>query len=85
MKQIKVYKCTVCGNIVLKLEDKTESLSCCEAPMIMLKPNNTDGAIEKHVPYIKAKIKDCKIANAPIYNVQVGSTPHPMLNEHYIN
>jgi superoxide reductase len=85
MKQIKIYKCTVCGNIVLKLEDKTELLSCCDSPMIMLKANTTDGAVEKHVPYIKEKIKNCKLANAPIYDVQVGSVAHPMLPEHYIN
>jgi superoxide reductase len=85
MKQIKVYKCTVCGNIILKLEDKTEALSCCDSPMIMLKVNRTDGAVEKHVPYIKEKVKDCKATGTTIYNIQVGNIPHPMETEHYIN
>jgi superoxide reductase len=82
MRQVKIYKCSKCGNIVLKLSDKTEALACCDQPMVLLQANTTDGAIEKHVPVLKNKIKDCQIANAPIYTVQVGSVPHPMISEH---
>jgi superoxide reductase len=85
MKQVKIYKCATCGNIILKLEDKSENLICCGKPITLLNANASDGAIEKHVPVLKEKIKDCQIANAPIYKVQVGSVPHPMLAEHYIN
>ncbi|MDR1234979.1 MAG: desulfoferrodoxin FeS4 iron-binding domain-containing protein [Mycoplasmataceae bacterium] len=85
MKQVKIYKCNICGNIVLKLEDKSETLACCNQPMVLLAANTTDAAIEKHVPVLAEKIKECQVANAPIYKVQVGSIPHPMLPEHYIN
>jgi superoxide reductase len=85
MKQVKIYKCSVCGNIILKLDDHSENLVCCDKPITLLKANTTDGAIEKHVPVLKEKIKDCQIANTPIYKVQVGSVAHPMIPEHFIN
>jgi superoxide reductase len=37
------------------------------------------------VPFLKEKVKDCKVAGAPIWEVQVGSVLHPMLPEHWIN
>jgi superoxide reductase len=79
--EIKIYKCTICGNIVMKLNDKSEALVCCEKPMQLLKANKTDGAIEKHVPVVNKKVDGC----ADAYEVQVGSAPHPMLLEHFIN
>jgi superoxide reductase len=85
MKEVKIYKCNVCGNIVLKLENESENLVCCNLPMILLKANSTDASVEKHVPFLKEKVKDCQIAHAPIYKVQIGSTEHPMLPEHFIN
>ena len=44
--------------------------------MTELKANTSDGATEKHVPIIK------KDGNK--VTVEVGSVPHPMLPEHYI-
>jgi superoxide reductase len=84
MKEIKIYKCDICGNIVLKLVDLTEKLVCCGEPMILIKANSTDGANEKHVPFIKETIKPCKELNGDITEIQVGSTVHPMLPEHHI-
>jgi superoxide reductase len=66
MRQVKIYKCDLCGNIVMKLQDKSEELVCCGKPMILLKANTSDGAKEKHVPFLKEKVKDCNIAKAPI-------------------
>jgi superoxide reductase len=44
--------------------------------MTLLTPGSTDGALEKHVPVIE---KDGKSVT-----VKVGSVPHPMTEEHYI-
>ena len=70
-----IYRCTVCGNIVEVLNPGA-AMSCCGKPMTRLEGNTTDGAKEKHVPIVEA------IEGG--YRVTVGSTPHPMVDEHYI-
>jgi superoxide reductase len=75
-KKLEVYKCDKCGNIVEVLAGGEGELSCCGAPMRLLKENTSDGAKEKHVPVIE------KAADG--YKVSVGSVAHPMLAEHYI-
>ncbi|GHU27886.1 hypothetical protein FACS1894152_5100 [Bacilli bacterium] len=80
--EMKFYKCDACGAIVMNLQGEAHALSCCGKPMNLMKANASDGAGEKHVPVIKDKIKDCKMAGASIYDVQVGSVEHPMLPEH---
>ena len=45
---MKIYLCKKCGNVVLKLEDKTEALSCCREKMELLTPNTVEAAVEKH-------------------------------------
>ena len=49
---------------------------CCGQKMEELVPNTTDGALEKHVPQVTR--------DGNHVTVQVGSTIHPMLEEHYI-
>ena len=49
---------------------------CCGEEMTELIPNTSDGAAEKHVPVIKTA------GNA--VNVEIGSAPHPMTEEHHI-
>ena len=71
-----LYKCEICGNIVEVLHNEAGVLVCCGKPMILLKENSTDAAQEKHVPVIE------KTGDG--YRVTVGSVPHPMLDEHYI-
>lgn len=71
-----VYRCNVCGNIIEVLHEGADSLVCCGQKMELLKENSTDGAVEKHVPVIE------KSGNK--VTVKVGSLPHPMLEEHYI-
>jgi superoxide reductase len=44
--------------------------------MEFLKANTTDAAQEKHVPVIEK--------NGDAITVKVGSVPHPMLEEHFI-
>jgi len=71
-----VYRCEVCGNIVEVLHGSGGTLVCCGQPMTLLKENSTDAAQEKHVPVVE------KIDGG--YKVSVGSAPHPMTDDHYI-
>lgn len=70
-----IYRCAVCGNIVEVLNPGA-TMSCCGKPMNRLEGNTTDGAKEKHVPVVEA------IEGG--YKVTVGSTAHPMTDEHSI-
>ena len=73
---VKYLLCAHCRNVVEKVVDKGVPVMCCGEKMLELVPNTTDGAMEKHVPDVKAEgQKD---------SVEVGSTAHPMLEEHYI-
>ena len=76
MADLTFFRCKKCGSVVVKLNKKGCSPSCCGEPMQELKGNTTDGAKEKHVPDVK--IEGDKII------VQVGSVAHPMAEEHYI-
>ncbi len=71
-----IYRCTVCGNIVEVVNSGGGELVCCGKPMVLLKENTTDGAMEKHVPVVERT--ECG------YKVKVGSAEHPMLDNHYI-
>ncbi len=71
-----VYKCELCGNIVEMLHPGGGELICCGKPMTLMDEKNADSATEKHVPVIE------KIDSG--YKVTVGSTLHPMADEHYI-
>ncbi len=72
MKRLDVYKCEICGNIVEVLHVGGGELVCCGQPMKVLEEYTADSATEKHVPVVEGK------------NVKVGSVPHPMTAEHYI-
>jgi len=71
-----IYKCNICGNIVEVLHTGVGQLVCCGQPMELLKEKTEDIGQEKHVPVIEKTEADVK--------VKVGSTPHPMEKEHYI-
>ena len=75
-KQIQIYKCNICGNIVEVLHGGDGELVCCGEPMELLEEKTADAAKEKHVPVIE------KIDGG--YKVKVGSVPHPMEEKHYI-
>lgn len=75
-EKLQIYKCSICGNIVEVLHGGDGELVCCGKPMELLVEKTADAATEKHVPVIE------KIAGG--YKVKVGSVPHPMLDEHYI-
>ena len=75
-KQLSIYKCEVCGNIVELLHEGKGELVCCGKPMKLFVENTVDAAREKHVPVIKKTSTGVK--------VKVGSVAHPMVEEHYI-
>ncbi len=74
--RFQIYKCELCGNIVEVLHGAGGSLACCGRNMALLEEKTADAATEKHVPVIE------KIDGG--YKVTVGSVPHPMTGEHYI-
>ena len=74
--KLEVYQCECCGNIVEVLHGGDGELVCCGQPMAKLAEKTADAATEKHVPVIE------KIDGG--YKVTVGSTLHPMADDHYI-
>ena len=72
MKKLDVFKCELCGNIVEVLHVGGGDLVCCGQPMKMLEEKTADSAVEKHVPVVNGK------------TVKVGSVPHPMTEQHFI-
>lgn len=75
-KRLQIYKCMACGNIVEVLHAGDGELVCCGQPMTNLAEQTADAATEKHVPVIE------KIDGGIL--VKVGSVPHPMTEDHYI-
>ncbi len=75
-KNLEIYRCSICGNIVEVVHGSSGVLVCCGKPMKLLRANTTDAATEKHVPVINKKDGG--------YNIKIGSTAHPMTEDHYI-
>ena len=75
-KQLGIYKCEVCGNIVEVLHAGDGELVCCGKPMKEMVENTVDAAKEKHVPVIEK--------SAGGFLVKIGAVPHPMEEKHYI-
>jgi superoxide reductase len=76
MNERAFFRCEVCGNIVGLIKDGGGELYCCGKPMVKLKANTVDAAKEKHVPVYEL--------NGDTLHVKVGSVPHPMTDEHWI-
>lgn len=76
MKRDTFYRCSVCGNIVVKVAEGGGTLACCGQPMEIIDANTTDAAKEKHVPAVT--LDDDKII------VNIGDVDHPMLDAHFI-
>ncbi len=75
-KQNQIYKCNICGNIVEVLHPGQGELICCGQPMEKMEEKNKDEGQEKHVPVVEKTATGIKI--------KVGSIPHPMEEEHFI-
>lgn len=71
-----LYKCEICGNIVEVTHASGGTLSCCGKPMTKQDEQSADSATEKHVPIMEAIEQGTRVT--------VGSTEHPMTEEHYI-
>ncbi len=67
-----IWKCEICGNIIEVIHAGSDNLVCCGQPMTPQQEKTQDEGKEKHVPIIEGK------------KVKIGSIPHPMLGEHYI-
>lgn len=72
----KFYTCGVCGNLVDLIHEGGGTLVCCGQNMNLLVPNTVEAAHEKHIPIVT--LDGTKAV------VKVGSVPHPMVAEHYI-
>ncbi len=75
--EVRLFKCEHCGNIIIKLVDKNVPVMCCGEKMKELVPGSVDASVEKHVPVIRY--------DDGFISVLVGSTAHPMTEEHYIS
>jgi len=71
-----IYKCSVCGNIVEMVHTGMGELVCCGQPMELQQEKTEEEKFEKHRPIIE------KTSAGVI--VTVGSEPHPMESQHYI-
>ena len=76
IKRLEVYKCDICGNIVEVTYGAGGTLSCCNQAMTLQEEQTADFSLEKHVPIIE------ETENGIL--VKVGSTDHPMVEDHYI-
>lgn len=75
-EQLDVFKCPQCGMLVEVIVGCDCRLICCGKEMEKLEAKTADAATEKHVPVIE------QVEGG--YKVKVGSVPHPMTDEHYI-
>ena len=75
-KKLEIYKCNICGNIVEVLNVGGGELVCCGQPMELLTEKTDDNGKEKHVPVVEKTETGVR--------VKVGSIPHPMEENHYI-
>lgn len=72
-----IYKCEICGNIVLVLHGGAGALVCCGEEMKLMEEKTKDSSVEKHVPFIEETESGIK--------VKIGENQaHPMEEKHYI-
>lgn len=77
MKETRFYICNHCKNIIGKIQDSGVSVVCCGEKMKELVPGEVEASVEKHLPVVEVK--------GSAVNVVVGSTIHPMTEEHSIS
>ena len=76
MKEIKYFKCPICGNVIEVVNGDVSRVRCCESELTELVANTVDAAVEKHVPVYE--VEENEIV------VKVGEVIHPMEEKHYI-
>lgn len=70
------YVCEHCRTVVEMIYDAGVPIMCCGQKMTRLEPGTVDASHEKHVPKVSVEGNTVK--------VKVGSTEHPMQEEHSI-
>ncbi|MBP8953638.1 MAG: desulfoferrodoxin [Armatimonadetes bacterium] len=77
-KKLDILKCEECGGVfeVVVGSDCDCAIKCGDVELDLLEAKTADPAGEKHVPVIEKTAKGFKVT--------VGSVPHPMTEEHYI-
>lgn len=75
-ERLQIWKCELCGNIVESVHSGGGELVCCGQPMKLMNEQTADWKTEKHVPVIEKVDGGVKVT--------VGSTLHPMAEDHYI-
>jgi len=70
------YICNHCGNIASLVIDQGPRLVCCGEQMHEIVPNTVEASAEKHLPAVTV--------DGDTVTVQIGSTIHPMTQEHHI-
>lgn len=76
----KIYRCPVCGNVIVKLVDSGIVPNCCGKEMQLLSANTNDNQMDlrdKHVPEVS-------LLDPSTLQVKIGSMAHPMTDEHHI-
>jgi superoxide reductase len=71
-----VYVCQQCGHVAEILRTGSGTMVCCDRPMRISEENTADASKEKHTPAVAR-------AGGEV-TVTVGSVPHPMAEDHYI-
>jgi superoxide reductase len=72
----KIYRCEVCGNVVMVLSSGKGELACCGKAMTELEEKTDGQGKEKHLPVINRE--------GDYISVKVGEVMHPMGDEHNI-
>jgi superoxide reductase len=62
--------------MILVVRDGDGTLVCCDKPMVRMEEKSTEQGKEKHLPVIEKTPTGIR--------VKVGSIPHPMEKEHFI-
>ena len=75
-ERLQVYRCNVCGNIVVVVHPGVGTLVCCGQPMTLLAEKAGGPGSEKHIPVVETTDEGVR--------VKVGSVEHPMVKDHYI-
>lgn len=76
MEKREIYRCPICGNVVELLHVGGGTLVCCGQPMLLEEVKSTEEGNEKHLPVVTVSGNQVSI--------KVGSIPHPMIEEHFI-
>ncbi len=77
MTEQKFFVCRHCGNLVGMIHFSGVRIICCGEKMELLNANTFDASQEKHLPVVSV--------NGDKLTVRIGSTNHPMTEEHHIN